>query len=93
MLSADVEQIILQFLAKTPTARYQDVVSLRHALAQCSVANDWGPEQANAWWKVHTKQSPDPTVTSAPIAATLHCQISMPTLDAEENEGGRPTSD
>ena len=91
-IPADVEQIILQCLAKTPTGRYQDVVRLRHALAQCSVANDWGPEQANAWWKAHTEQSPDP-LTSAPLDATIDCQISMPTLDAEENEVGRPTSD
>jgi hypothetical protein len=50
-IPADLEQIILKCLAKTPSDRFQDAASLMLALSSCSVADAWGPDQAAAWWQ------------------------------------------
>lgn len=47
---ADLEQIILRCLAKSPDERYQDVVSLGQALGECECAGRWTQALAAAWW-------------------------------------------
>ena len=51
VVPADLDQIILKCLAKKPSDRYQDAVSLMTAFTACSVANTWGPDQAADWWR------------------------------------------
>ena len=59
-IPADLEQIILKCLAKKPSDRYQDAASLMQVLSHCSVAAEWGPEQAANWWRsIDTAERPE----------------------------------
>jgi tRNA A-37 threonylcarbamoyl transferase component Bud32 len=49
----DLEQIVLQCLAKDPRDRYQDMNELRRALSQCEAAGRWGRAEAAGWWRKH----------------------------------------
>jgi len=49
--SADLEQLIMQCLAKTPGERPPSAQALDDALAQCSAAGSWTPADADAWWR------------------------------------------
>jgi serine/threonine-protein kinase len=48
---ADVEQVILRCLAKSPQDRFQDVDSLEQALAECASADQWTQSAAARWWQ------------------------------------------
>src|SRR5579884_3384034 len=48
---ADLEQVILRCLAKSPQDRFQDVESLEQALAECAAADQWTQAQAAQWWR------------------------------------------
>jgi serine/threonine-protein kinase len=50
---ADLEQIVLRCLAKTPSERYQTAAALGAAIASCSVAGEWNRELAREWWRAN----------------------------------------
>src|SRR5262249_55754087 len=47
---ADLEQVILRCLAKSPEDRFHDVDSLEQALAGCAAAGQWTQSHAASWW-------------------------------------------
>ena len=49
-IPSDLEQVVLRCLAKRPEDRFQDVLSLGRALADCEAAGDWSPQRAEQWW-------------------------------------------
>ncbi|HQU43045.1 MAG TPA: serine/threonine-protein kinase, partial [Pirellulales bacterium] len=49
-IPTDIEQVVLRCLAKRPEDRFQDVLSLEQALADCEAAGDWSRERAKQWW-------------------------------------------
>ena len=55
---ADLEQVILKCLKKRPEDRFQDVVSLDRALADCQSAGQWTQEEAKTWWEESHKRRP-----------------------------------
>jgi tRNA A-37 threonylcarbamoyl transferase component Bud32 len=46
----DLEQVVMRCLAKRPEDRFQDVLALNRAFADCSSANDWSQQRAGEWW-------------------------------------------
>ena len=52
-IPADLEAIILHCLAKEPAGRPRDAWALADALATCASAGEWGPDEAEAWWRLH----------------------------------------
>ncbi|MGQ9574021.1 MAG: serine/threonine-protein kinase [Thermoguttaceae bacterium] len=50
-IPADLEQIVLRCLAKSPEDRYPSVVALDEALSQCEAAGLWNRQRAAEWWQ------------------------------------------
>ena len=49
-IPADLEAVVMKCLAKEPGARFQGVDDLDVALAACSDAGRWSPQDARDWW-------------------------------------------
>lgn len=49
----DLENVILQCLAKKPEDRYQNADSLEAALSACDAADRWTQSRAAEWWQEH----------------------------------------
>jgi serine/threonine-protein kinase len=47
----DLENIVLQCLAKNPDDRFPNVEELDRALAGCQCAGDWDDAAARSWWR------------------------------------------
>lgn len=50
-VSEDLENVILQCLAKDPADRPANADELLDALSACADAGDWGADDARAWWR------------------------------------------
>jgi serine/threonine-protein kinase len=66
-IPADVEAVIRRCLAKDPSDRYPDVLSLEGALAACTCAAEWTESRAARWWQ----DQAGPDRSSAPEAPRL----------------------
>lgn len=47
---ADLEDVILEALAKKPGERFDDALAMRRALLGCHAATTWGLNDAATWW-------------------------------------------
>lgn len=52
-ISADIEGLIMQCLAKDPDQRPPSAAALEDALGRCASAGAWTVAQASAWWQAH----------------------------------------
>jgi serine/threonine-protein kinase len=50
---ADLQDVVLRCLAKSPARRYADVTQLGLALAGCACAGRWTRERSARWWEQH----------------------------------------
>ncbi len=65
----DLERVILRCLEKRPDDRFPDMPSLAAALAACTDADGWSPEQAATWWREHPNiPGAEPSRPVAPLA-------------------------
>src|SRR5262249_32659635 len=62
---ADLERVILRWLAKNPEGRFQDAESLEQALADCATADQWTQWRATLWWS-----EKDPTALTSQEMST-----------------------
>jgi serine/threonine-protein kinase len=53
---ADLNDVILRCLAKSPDDRFQDAESLEQALADCAAADRWTQADAADWWRDAQRQ-------------------------------------
>jgi serine/threonine-protein kinase len=67
-IPADLEDVILRCLAKSPADRFQDVETLEQALARCAAANQWTQAHAAHWWRENSQAAETPRELS--VAAT-----------------------
>jgi tRNA A-37 threonylcarbamoyl transferase component Bud32 len=63
-IPADLEQVILRCLAKSPAARYPDTRALADALGACRCAGEWNRELAARWWQQQEQEEPKPLTVS-----------------------------
>ena len=52
-IPADLEQVVLDCLAKTPTDRPKSAEELERRLLACELERAWTPERAREWWERH----------------------------------------
>jgi serine/threonine-protein kinase len=50
-IPADLEQIILRCLSKSPDERFPDAPTLADSLDACDCARGWSPQLASLWWR------------------------------------------
>jgi serine/threonine-protein kinase len=60
---SDLEDVLLTSLAKDPSARHPDALSMRRALLACADAGRWTPDDADRWWREHGKEVNPPEAT------------------------------
>ncbi len=68
-VAADLENLIVQCLAKRPADRPASAQVLRERLRACSSAGDWTAERACAWWSSHRRQLDAPERKREPSSA------------------------
>lgn len=54
----DVERIVRRCMAREPSDRFSDVLSLSRELSKCACAADWEDERAAQWWEREDWQQP-----------------------------------
>jgi len=61
-IPADLEQVIMECLAKDPADRPPGAAELAERLAACKLARPWTRDRAAAWWRAHVpeRQAPRP---------------------------------
>jgi eukaryotic-like serine/threonine-protein kinase len=73
---ADLEDVILRCLAKSPDDRFQDVDSLEQALAECAAADQWTQSHAAHWWRENDQFAATLATISPASAAPIACNCS-----------------
>jgi len=68
-VSADLEQLLLQCLAKAPAERPASALDVRERLAACSNAKQWPTTDRVAWWIAYELQ-PAVSLAESPDAST-----------------------
>jgi hypothetical protein len=69
-ISTDLEELVMQCLAKAPEERPASAEALDLALARCVSAGAWTAADAEHWWRIHAV-SVEPSVTTAMPEKTL----------------------
>jgi serine/threonine-protein kinase len=81
----DLEQVVLQCLAKNPDDRYPDTPSLAEALAACADASNWSSRHALDWWQSHQNDvaiEPADAKTAPAPQASSEAEVAFQSVDA-----------
>jgi hypothetical protein len=71
-ISADLESLLLQCLAKKPEDRPASAKALAAALEACAEAGNWRQEEAEAWWQTHAAEADEPLPTEPATETSKH---------------------
>ena len=66
-VSADLEELLMNCLAKKPADRPASAEAFEAALARCTAATGWNSEQANGWWRDRNASRNDKTMVMAEV--------------------------
>ena len=69
-IPADLEEIIMQCLAKDPAERPESAGALQALLAACAAAGTWTQQDARSWWQEHASGLGGPAEGAAPMSQT-----------------------
>jgi hypothetical protein len=73
-IPADLEQVIMECLAKDPADRPPGAAELAERLAACKLARPWTRDRAAAWWRAHVPERQAPR----PVADVLLSREGLP---------------
>lgn len=76
-LPADLEQLVLACLEKSPEKRPESAAALGAELARCESRGRWSNDQAAAWWAQHRASADDQPKRSAPGGPRLTLDINL----------------
>ncbi|MBS0264774.1 MAG: serine/threonine protein kinase [Planctomycetes bacterium] len=76
-IPADLEQVVLRCLEKSPAARFQSAAELKEHLGHCAGATDWNQARAAEWWQQHGP-TPQTSATSQRFQETVVGSDSAP---------------
>ncbi len=74
-VGADLEDVLMRCLEKSPAARYPDADSLRRALAATRAAGRWTEADARAWWTARSARAAD-GASAGPPTGVLSIDLS-----------------
>jgi serine/threonine-protein kinase len=55
-IPADLEEVVLRCMEKSPEKRFPDADSLEQAFAKCGCAGEWNWQKAEEWWKSRSRE-------------------------------------
>jgi serine/threonine protein kinase len=70
-VSPDLEELLMQCLAKSPDARPPGAAAFEEALARCERAGEWSRQHADQWWRRYETMESEQTVASHGGGPTL----------------------
>jgi tRNA A-37 threonylcarbamoyl transferase component Bud32 len=65
-IPTELDELILQCLAKEPSSRPFNAVELGRRLSECAAASEWTEEAAQSWWAEHMTPAPAETASTEP---------------------------
>ena len=74
-LAADLEQIVLSCLAKSPSQRPEDAAQLASSLRACADAAEWTEDRAREWWRSRIVSTAPVAADDKPLRRTIHVDM------------------
>lgn len=77
VIPGDLEQLILECLAKSPDDRPRDARTLERELAVCAARTPWSRDQAAAWWTAFRQEHPSAHDHAVPEPMRVTAEVDL----------------